>query len=187
MIYFHSFKNPGLVLDIVQDIRSLNEKARMARKAGMIILGGGVCKHQIANAMLIVRPFLSVSALPIYCSRGLMVWVLDWLVAKRSGLLRLCRTSSPPPPPLPSHLTEPPMCIEHRPRIRRLRLRRPSRRGRLMGQNPRGLRVRESVCGRDVGVPDAGRCDVREGYSSGKEWEGGGGARGEGVKWKGWW
>jgi deoxyhypusine synthase len=26
-----------------------------AKKAGMIILGGGVCKHQIANAMLIVR------------------------------------------------------------------------------------------------------------------------------------
>jgi len=25
-----------------------------AKKAGMIILGGGVCKHQIANAMLFV-------------------------------------------------------------------------------------------------------------------------------------
>jgi len=53
MIYFHSFKNPGLVIDIVQDIRELNEKSRRSRKAGMIILGGGVCKHQIANAMLI--------------------------------------------------------------------------------------------------------------------------------------
>ncbi|KIK65298.1 hypothetical protein GYMLUDRAFT_38740 [Collybiopsis luxurians FD-317 M1] len=53
MIYFHSFKNPGLVIDIVQDIRELNEKSRKSRKAGMIILGGGVCKHQIANAMLI--------------------------------------------------------------------------------------------------------------------------------------
>ena len=55
MIYFHSFKNPGLVLDIVSDIRALNELARKSQKAGMIILGGGVCKHQIANAMLIVR------------------------------------------------------------------------------------------------------------------------------------
>ena len=55
MIYFHSFRSPGLVLDIVQDIRSLNDLARTSRKAGMIILGGGVCKHQIANAMLIVR------------------------------------------------------------------------------------------------------------------------------------
>ena len=58
MIYFHSFKNPGLVLDIVQDIRNLNELARKSRKAGMIILGGGVCKHQIANAMLIVSVHL---------------------------------------------------------------------------------------------------------------------------------
>ncbi|KAI0353491.1 Deoxyhypusine synthase [Trametes cingulata] len=53
MIYFHSFKNPGLVVDIVQDIRNLNELSRKSRRAGMIILGGGVCKHQIANAMLI--------------------------------------------------------------------------------------------------------------------------------------
>lgn len=42
------------MLDIVQDIRDLNERARTSRKAGMIVLGGGVCKHQIANAMLIV-------------------------------------------------------------------------------------------------------------------------------------
>ncbi|KAG6873305.1 hypothetical protein C0995_000458 [Termitomyces sp. Mi166 len=53
VIYFHSFRNPGLVLDIVQDIRDLNERSRTSRKAGMIVLGGGVCKHQIANAMLI--------------------------------------------------------------------------------------------------------------------------------------
>ncbi|KAM6495917.1 Deoxyhypusine synthase [Amanita muscaria] len=52
MIYFHSFRSPGLIIDIVQDIRALNELARASRKAGMIILGGGVCKHQIANAML---------------------------------------------------------------------------------------------------------------------------------------
>ena len=54
MIYFHSFRNPGLIVDIVQDIRALNELSRTSKKAGMIILGGGVCKHQIANAMLIV-------------------------------------------------------------------------------------------------------------------------------------
>ncbi len=57
MIYFHSFRNPGLIVDIVQDIRNLNELSRKSKKAGMIILGGGVCKHQIANAMLIVRRF----------------------------------------------------------------------------------------------------------------------------------
>ncbi|GBE79441.1 Deoxyhypusine synthase [Sparassis latifolia] len=53
MLYFHSFRSPGLVVDIVRDIRALNELTRQAKKAGMIILGGGVCKHQIANAMLI--------------------------------------------------------------------------------------------------------------------------------------
>ncbi|KAI4881310.1 hypothetical protein NFI96_029922 [Prochilodus magdalenae] len=52
MIYFHSYKNPGLVLDIVEDIRSLNSKAVFAKNTGMIILGGGLVKHHIANANL---------------------------------------------------------------------------------------------------------------------------------------
>ncbi|KZS94140.1 Deoxyhypusine synthase [Sistotremastrum niveocremeum HHB9708] len=53
MIYFHSFRNPGLIIDIVRDIRLLNDLSLKSKKAGMIVLGGGVCKHQIANAMLI--------------------------------------------------------------------------------------------------------------------------------------
>jgi deoxyhypusine synthase len=60
MIYFHSFRNPGFIIDIVQDIRSLNELSRKSRKAGMIVLGGGVCKHQIANAMLIVSETIAL-------------------------------------------------------------------------------------------------------------------------------
>jgi deoxyhypusine synthase len=52
MMYFHSYKNPGLAIDLVKDIRRLNDLSVKALKAGMIILGGGVCKHQIANAML---------------------------------------------------------------------------------------------------------------------------------------
>uniref|UniRef100_A0A3Q2PN80 deoxyhypusine synthase n=1 Tax=Fundulus heteroclitus TaxID=8078 RepID=A0A3Q2PN80_FUNHE len=52
MIYFHSFKNPGLVLDIVEDIRRMNGMAIFAKKTGMIILGGGLVKHHIANANL---------------------------------------------------------------------------------------------------------------------------------------
>lgn len=85
MIYFHSFKNPGLVLDIVDgkiiitgtrhdqhtgfshvmtvvfilDIRKLNSRAVFAKKTGMIILGGGLVKHHIANANLMVTNFLS--------------------------------------------------------------------------------------------------------------------------------
>ena len=55
MMYFHSYKTETqLVLDIVSDIRRLNDMSVKAKKAGMIILGGGVCKHQIANAMLFV-------------------------------------------------------------------------------------------------------------------------------------
>ncbi|CED84875.1 Deoxyhypusine synthase [Phaffia rhodozyma] len=53
MLYFHSYKTETpLVIDIVKDIRRLNDMSVKAKKAGMIILGGGVCKHQIANAML---------------------------------------------------------------------------------------------------------------------------------------
>ncbi|KAL6555113.1 hypothetical protein OROGR_006371 [Orobanche gracilis] len=52
MLYFHSYKNPGLVIDIVQDIRAMNGEAVHAgqMKAGMIILGGGLPKHHICNA-----------------------------------------------------------------------------------------------------------------------------------------
>jgi deoxyhypusine synthase len=52
MIYFHSYKNPGLVIDIAGDIRSVNNQAVFAKKTGMIILGGGVIKHHICNANL---------------------------------------------------------------------------------------------------------------------------------------
>nr|KAJ3417530.1 hypothetical protein HK105_001015 [Polyrhizophydium stewartii] len=52
MIYFHSFKNPGLVIDIASDIRAINNEAVFAKKTGMIILGGGVIKHHICNANL---------------------------------------------------------------------------------------------------------------------------------------
>ncbi|OMO62111.1 Deoxyhypusine synthase [Corchorus capsularis] len=52
MLYFHSFRSPGLIIDVVQDIRSMNSEAVHAspRKTGMIILGGGLPKHHICNA-----------------------------------------------------------------------------------------------------------------------------------------
>ena len=57
MLYFHSYKTATpLIIDIVKDIRRLNDMSVKAKRAGMIVLGGGVCKHQIANAMLFVRP-----------------------------------------------------------------------------------------------------------------------------------
>ena len=54
MTYFHTFKSSPLQLkiDIVQDIRRINTLGVFAKRAGMIILGGGVIKHHIANACL---------------------------------------------------------------------------------------------------------------------------------------
>ena len=52
MIFFHSFGHPGLVVDLVQDIRGINSTAMNAACTGMIILGGGVIKHHICNANL---------------------------------------------------------------------------------------------------------------------------------------
>ncbi len=54
MMYFHSYRNPGLVVDIVEDVRAMNDEALKAapRKTGVVILGGGVPKHHICNANL---------------------------------------------------------------------------------------------------------------------------------------
>ena len=55
MLYFHSFKNPGLIIDLVKDIKNCNDEAflvKRPRKTGLIILGGGVAKHHMANANL---------------------------------------------------------------------------------------------------------------------------------------
>mmetsp|Transcript_3251 Transcript_3251/g.9934 ORF Transcript_3251/g.9934 Transcript_3251/m.9934 type:complete len:369 (-) Transcript_3251:105-1211(-) len=52
MLFFHSYRNPGLVIDLVQDIRAINRQALSAKRSGMIILGGGVVKHHICNANL---------------------------------------------------------------------------------------------------------------------------------------
>lgn len=54
MLYFHTFKaSPKqLRIDIVEDIRKINTIAARAKRAGMIILGGGIVKHHIANACL---------------------------------------------------------------------------------------------------------------------------------------
>ena len=59
MLFFHTYKNPGLALDIVADIRAINDEALKAapRKTGMIILGGGV--HRTA----VDQPFFQCCAL----------------------------------------------------------------------------------------------------------------------------
>jgi deoxyhypusine synthase len=52
MVYFHSYKNPGLIIDIAQDIRAINSLAVYPKRTGAIVLGGGVVKHHICNANL---------------------------------------------------------------------------------------------------------------------------------------
>ena len=55
MLYFHSYKNPpGLSIDIVADVRRVNDEALKAspRKTGLVILGGGLPKHHVCNANL---------------------------------------------------------------------------------------------------------------------------------------
>ena len=52
MIYFNSWNSPGFIVDLVQDIKKLNDSSLAAKRTGMIILGGGVIKHHICNANL---------------------------------------------------------------------------------------------------------------------------------------
>lgn len=52
MLYFHSYKRAGFVLDIAEDIRLINDLAVQSHATGMIVLGGGIVKHHICNANL---------------------------------------------------------------------------------------------------------------------------------------
>tara|TARA_B110001450_G_C17569013_1_gene459995 strand:- start:320 stop:1006 length:687 start_codon:yes stop_codon:yes gene_type:complete len=52
MLYFHSYKRSGFVLDINEDIRGINDLAVRSHATGMIILGGGLVKHHTCNANL---------------------------------------------------------------------------------------------------------------------------------------
>lgn len=52
MMYFHSYKRPEFLLDIIGDIRAINDIAVRAHCTGMIILGGGLVKHHTCNANL---------------------------------------------------------------------------------------------------------------------------------------
>ncbi|XP_035668896.1 deoxyhypusine synthase-like [Branchiostoma floridae] len=50
LLFLHAYRNPGLVLDIVEDIKMMNSIAAHSKHSGMIILGGGLPKHHIHNA-----------------------------------------------------------------------------------------------------------------------------------------
>ncbi|ONM18117.1 Deoxyhypusine synthase [Zea mays] len=55
MLFCHSVHSPGLVVDIVQDVRLMNAETIHAspRKTGIILLGGGLPKHHICNANML--------------------------------------------------------------------------------------------------------------------------------------
>ncbi|MBI4450719.1 deoxyhypusine synthase [Candidatus Woesearchaeota archaeon] len=50
MLHFFSYKRHEFKLDIVQDIRKLNNLTMDAKRTGIIILGSGIVKHHICNA-----------------------------------------------------------------------------------------------------------------------------------------
>ena len=52
MMYFHSYKRPEFYVDLVNDIRRINDIAVRADCTGMLILGGGLVKHHTCNANL---------------------------------------------------------------------------------------------------------------------------------------
>lgn len=49
MIYFFTYESPSLKIDIVNDIRKLNDLTIESKKTGLIILGSGLIKHHILN------------------------------------------------------------------------------------------------------------------------------------------
>ena len=88
MIYFHSYKNPGLFLDIVEDLRLINTQAIFAKRTIMIILGMSVVKHHITNANLMWNGPTMMSTLTR--PRNLMAPILvpgqtKWFPGARSG------------------------------------------------------------------------------------------------------
>ncbi|MFA4887150.1 MAG: deoxyhypusine synthase [Candidatus Nanoarchaeia archaeon] len=53
MIYFFNYKHPEFKIDLVQDMRKLNDITLDAKKTGLIILGAGLVKHHILNTNML--------------------------------------------------------------------------------------------------------------------------------------
>ena len=71
MLYFHSYKSPGLVIDIVADIRAMNDEAMKApRKTGILMLGGG---ETASLCVLPGTPFWQAASLPGILHGNLML------------------------------------------------------------------------------------------------------------------
>lgn len=83
------FGKVGLVVnvDFFSDIRKLNSQAVFAKRTGMIILGGGLIKHHISNANLMVNTgsLVSCRSAPSTCE----------VIAVMSRLCSVCRGTVP--------------------------------------------------------------------------------------------
>lgn len=52
-LFFHTYRSSDhLRVDVVEDIRRINDLAMKAPKSGLVILGGGIAKHHTCNANL---------------------------------------------------------------------------------------------------------------------------------------
>ena len=51
-LYIFNFRNPGLRLDIVEDVNKIFNVSVYSKNSGMVIIGGGLIKHHICNANL---------------------------------------------------------------------------------------------------------------------------------------
>lgn len=49
MLYFHSYQKGGLKIEILEDLKRINNLAVHAETTGMLILGGGIIKHHICK------------------------------------------------------------------------------------------------------------------------------------------
>ncbi len=52
-IYFFKFRKPDFKIDIVEDIKLMNDSAFGAKKSGVILLGAGIIKHSILNTNML--------------------------------------------------------------------------------------------------------------------------------------
>jgi deoxyhypusine synthase len=52
-IYFFSFKRKDFVIDLVEDVKRINNTTIGLKKTGVVILGSGVVKHSILNANML--------------------------------------------------------------------------------------------------------------------------------------
>ena len=50
MLFMHSYNDRRLIIDVVEDVKVINDISMRAKKSGMVILGGGLPKHHTCNA-----------------------------------------------------------------------------------------------------------------------------------------